>query len=62
MAKSKAEDTKWLYEKSFFLAVDSNDVAALERILFLSTYSTHLSKKQQENSEALIRVDKYLTV
>jgi hypothetical protein len=52
-------DTKWLYDYSFCLAIESENVAALERLLAMADESNLLSKPPQDNNEALIRVNKY---
>ncbi len=55
-------DTKWLYDYSFCLAIESENVAALERLLAMAEESNLLSKPPQDNNEALIRVNKYLNL
>ena len=48
-----------LYQEAFVVAVDREDVKSLKELLDSKTEPP--DKKQKDNNEALMKVDKYLT-
>jgi len=57
--RSVIESTQWLYNYCFCLAVDAENVSALERLLAKAAESKHLPKPPEDNNDALLRVANY---